>query len=461
MNTFLFSKAVKEGFSNLHKKNEHIDKYISDHPKLGKTLFYGLLIVLFFIIFLLNSMTPLSGDDFVYSFVYQTPERLSSINDIVVSQYLHYFQWGGRSIVHFIAQLLLLTNSPFCIDFINSLAFVALIYVIYKHIVGQKKYSISILFIVFFLVWTLQPTFAETVLWITGSANYLWGTLIILLFLFPYRFNTGKIPTKTKSVWASVVMLVGGVVAGWTNENTAAGMIVIILMCIVYYKYKKYDMSLWVYTGLIGAVIGYLIMIAAPGNFARAEGTSISPFLVTYRVLMATQNFVNYLGILNLGGAILLILHLKLSDNGAKRQILPYIGIYFIGLLISIYIMAGSPGFPPRTWFGPIIFNIIIFGIILFNLDYTHSFFRQIQSCIVLFGVVSFSFSFYDAYNDVSAINSIWKERFPKIEQSKKENATSVTFKQYNAKTKFGLGDAPYAQKYISQYYGIEFELEN
>ncbi|MDL2215121.1 DUF6056 family protein [Dysgonomonas sp. OttesenSCG-928-M03] len=423
-------------------------------------IFWGIaLTFIFCVILFLNLKTPMTGDDYVYSFIYQTPHRLSSIKDIIESQYIHYYQWGGRTIVHIIAQALLLTDNQLLMDILNSLAFVLFIYTIYYHITAGKGRSISLLFIVFALIWLVLPSFSETVLWITGSSNYLWGTLIILLFLLPYRLYNSKTLTMSKQIFYSVLMFPAGIIAGWTNENTAAGMIVIILFFIFYYRSQKRELPIWMYSGLIGAIIGYILMIAAPGNMVRAEGTSISPFLIIYRTLTYTQNFVNYLGILNLGITILLILYLRYTEK-AKRTIMPYVIIFFIGIFISIYIMVASPGFPARAWFGVITFNIIILGIIIYNLDYSQYFFHQIKNSIFIFCIIAFGFSFYDAYKDVTAIDAIWKERSAILEQKQKEHAKSVTFKEYQARTKFGLGDAPYALKYMSDYYNIDFQLE-
>lgn len=443
----------------VYNKQISFQKYITEKPQMHRYIFIMVLFCIFCVLLWFNIKTPLIGDDFVYSFIYQTPKRLTCLKDIFYSQYLHYFQWGGRSIVHFIAQALLLIKNPLIVDTLEALIFTTYIYIMYKHIIGHKHSSISILAITFMCVWLLLPTFAETTLWLTGSANYLWGTLLILLFLLPYRLFRNQHINKTKSICYAIGMLLFGIIAGWTNENTAAGMIVIIVSFMLTFNYKKWKIPAWCYFGLIGACLGYILMIIAPGNFARAEGTSISPFLIIYRTLMASQKFVGYLGILNLGLIVISILYYRFARSNPFK-ILTLSAIYIIGTLISVYIMTASPGFPPRTWFGPITFNIIAFGIVLYNLNYNLPFLRDIKNSILLFCFISVCFSLYDAYNDVNEIDKIWKSRMSTLKQQKELGAKRVIFKEYQAKTKFGLGDAPYAKKYISDYYGIDFELE-
>ena len=422
-------------------------------------LFMLSLLFVFFVIFLLNIKTSLTGDDYVYTFIHNTQTRISSFDDILESQYSHYYSWGGRSIVHTIAQLLLLIDDNLIIRLINSIAFVSFIVCIQYHIKGKRANSGSLILILFTLVWFLQPAFGETILWLTGSVNYLWGTLIILLFLLPYRLCENTATTNVKISIYSLIMLFGGVIAGWTNENTAAAMIVMILVWIFLNLRNKQHVPLWAYSGLIGSVIGYIIMISAPGNFVRAEGTSISPFLISFRLLTYTQSFVNFLGLLNLTTVILLIISRSFPSKQKQKE-LPIFVISMLGVFVSIYVMIFSPGFPSRAWFGSITFNIIAFGVIFYNLNNSLLFIRRIKLSILAFCLLAFSFSFYDAYKDVSEIDAIWKDRIVTIKKEKEKGATSVTFKQYQAKTKFGLGDAPYAQKYMSQYYGIEFILD-
>lgn len=460
--SFFFERKISEAKNKLNLlegKMILFENFITQNRRIYNFLFVIMLCLLFSSILFLNIKTPLIGDDFVYSFIYQTQHRLSSINDVFYSQYLHYYKWGGRSVVHFITQSLLLIENALIIDIINSCGFIAFILALHYHITGKLKNNISILIISFSLTWFLQPAFAETTLWITGSSNYLWGTLIILLFLLPYRLYNNNSSSIFKNSLLFLIMLIGGIIAGWTNENTAAAMIVMILCFIIYYKLNKKTTPAWMYGGFIGAAIGYIVMIAAPGNFLRAEGTSISPFLITYRFLTYTQRLVDYLGLLNLAIAFLMITYIKINSNN-RRSTLSYIFIYFIGLFVSIYIMVVSPGFPARAWFGTITFNIVAFGILYHKIGNLTPIVRQMKYCLLFFCVITFFASFYDAYKDVTAIDNIWKERMVVITEKKKENSKSVVFKEYQARTKFGLGDTPYALPYMSLYYGIDFQLE-
>lgn len=437
-------------------------RFIEFNKRKGVQIIYCILTLLISIstILYLNHKIPLIGDDFVYSFIYLSTDRVTSLSDILISQQIHYQVWGGRSIVHFIDQALLLINNPLTIDILNSIAFVGLILCMQLHITGRLKFSIKLYTLLYTLMWLTQPAFAETTLWITGSANYLWGTLIILTYILPYRLYKNKQVPTIKSILSAILMFLIGIAAGWTNENTAAAMIVIIALFLYYYKRNNWIIKPWTYCGLIGATIGYIAMIIAPGNLARAEGTSNSLFMAVYRLLTHTQTFVDYLGVVNLGTIILYILYNRFAKK-KKRTTLHLAFIYLIGVFISIYIMVMSPSFPARAWFGTIVLNIIVLGIFFHNLKAKEQFVYNIKNSIVAFCVISFSFAFYEACKDVNEIDKIWKDRMIAIETSKSNGDSIIVFDEYQAKTKYGLGDARYALKYMSQYYDIEIQLEN
>lgn len=86
----------------------------------NKYLFYFISACIFLIIYILTYKTNLSADDYNYMYIWKTDTKISSILDIAISQYNHYFDWGGRSIAHFLVQLFLYLGK-------NSFNFLALL----------------------------------------------------------------------------------------------------------------------------------------------------------------------------------------------------------------------------------------------------------------------------------------------------------------------------------------------
>ena len=122
-----------------------------------------ILVVLFFftILFILNVLTPMIADDFGYLVVYRENTPIDSLSDIIRSQYNHYLLWGGRSVVHFIAQVLLQLPS-LVTDLLNTFVYLLYIYLIYIHIKGYGSHSLTLFILANFAVWFVQPAFGDT-----------------------------------------------------------------------------------------------------------------------------------------------------------------------------------------------------------------------------------------------------------------------------------------------------------
>jgi hypothetical protein len=443
---------------------ERIDAAASKRSKLQISLLLLLFVFFGAAIFVLNVKTPFQWDDFRLTQIWPNEDglRVKNFNDILVSQYNHYYTWGGRTLVHIVAQYLVFI-APLKADMLNTLAYLLYVGLIYYHIKGKSKHDLLLFAGINFLVYFFQPVFGETILWLTGSANYLWGTSVILLFMLPYRLYDGQHQLKY-TLPKSAGMLLLGVMAGWTNENTAAAMLLMTVAFICYYRSQRWKIPAWAVVGFTGAVVGYLFMILAPGNFFRADlrtgGMTMDLFNLSYRVLTSTELLFQYVGVLNLLGFILLLLHRRYAEkNAAYSRNKFLIAIYFVGVPASVYVMLLSPFFPPRAWFGTVTFNIIAFGLIIKNLNYSFAFLRQVRVGMFLFGVVLFAFTYYEAIRDVLNINNVWNERYVQV-QKQIETGEPAQFNMVQSRTKFALSDPPFLKKCFRWYYGIEVEVE-
>lgn len=95
------------------KLNEKIKIFFTsvyDHQRTAAYLAALLMLIMGLLIYYLNVHTTMIVDDYGYSFSLVTGKRIASVQDIVISQYKHYFSWGGRSVVHFLAQYFLMLD---------------------------------------------------------------------------------------------------------------------------------------------------------------------------------------------------------------------------------------------------------------------------------------------------------------------------------------------------------------
>lgn len=414
----------------------------------------------FAIILYLNILTPLISDDITYMFVYGETARITSVSDIIQSQVNHYYQWGGRSIVHFVAQLLLMLPA-YVSDVLNASVYLIYVVLIYCHIKGRGAHKLSLFLLINLAVWFLQPVLGDTILWITGASNYLWGTTFVLLFLLPYRLYEGQDKSMIANLCLSFILFIWGVVAGWTNENTAGAMILIVFLFFLYYRSRKWKIPYWGVLGLVGSLAGFLIMILAPGNFERAgEAASLNLYVIAYRLFNCTFTFFLYGGRVILVALVVLILYNRFSVTSQyKREHLKVALIYYIAAVAAVYAMLLSPTFPRRALFGVITYLIVGMGILYYNQCFRDSLVRQMRFVVILVGLVCFSFTCYLAIGEIDHFRYIVDERETIIEHAKRSGVESCKFERFDGGT-YIHGEDPYSAKVMSEYYGIKIELE-
>lgn len=246
-----------------------------------KTIFSFSFIFLFF--YVLNAFTPMSfGDDYVYSFIWEghpmyeplseEARRLLSFQDLLESQWSHYFTGNGRTVSHTIIQFFLWKGKDL-FNFFNAVIFLLLIIEIYWCANKGKvtcHFALDRICWIFFALWAFTPGFPNTLLWLSGACNYLWTAVLLLGFLLPYiRKYYFFEETIAKNNSFQFVMFFFGILAGWTNENSVCWIIVSIFVFIYAHRKKRGEIETWMVTGLAGLIIGYSLLMLAPGNFVR------------------------------------------------------------------------------------------------------------------------------------------------------------------------------------------------
>ena len=290
---------------------------------------------------ILNFLTPLLADDYSYG-LNLNGKRISSIIDIFDYQVWHYFNWGGRTIAHTLAQTFLIFPKAI-FNVLNSFIYTVLIYLIYLHgkLNRKDKEQPYILLLIHLLLWFIIPVFGQSFIWLIGSCNYLWTTVIILYFLWLYRKNS-----LSEKWYNLLLMFILGLLAGWTNENTSAGLITILVFSLIINKVetKKIELSKTRLFGIIGTLAGFIIMICAPGNYIRSAEFKDDTFIIIKiikRALDITNNLENV--ILPLLIVIIILISLKIYH---KKKIEKEAYTFILGGFAAIYAMVLSPTFP-------------------------------------------------------------------------------------------------------------------
>jgi len=409
-------------------------------------LFVAALAGIFFIMFDLNRLFPIYIDDWDYSFIYYTNDWLKNVWDVVPSMKTHYTMWGGRLVVHTILQEMLLIGSPWN-DLLNSLMFAGYILLIYFIANKYKKLRPSLIFVIFLLTWFFQADMGESTLWLTGSANYLWGTSIILAFIYPYysfytaHFYTHSYKTKPYEVrdtkLRSALFFLFGIIAGWTNENMVAALGFIIVVFIFFVWKSRRRIARWTLWGLGGMCLGALLMFAAPGNFKRLKiehglrGVEGSPGIDYYLENLNTllDGIAGYLAIPIVIYAVLILLMLFTGIETNKKERLITSFIFLAGFLVAAFAMIASPVFPPRAWFGVITLFILALSVVYAGLDFSKIYIRVILWVCILAGFGLFVKTYAEGRSELVRIRTIVDDREKQINEQKARGKKDVIVK--------------------------------
>ena len=255
-------------------------------PKLITFIFLTVLPVFIPIIvfFIFNMLTPVWWDDFIMScfftewFVPHT-SLLSSFSDVITSTYNIYQTWHGRVVANFINFLFMFFKNKIIFNIFNTVVYCLFVFLIGFHVTGSFR-KISALFFMFIniLLWLLISAWGQTLLWLTGSCNYLWTSTIILLFLIPFRKKVEKLSYKPHII-ISLLWIIPGILAGWSIENSASGIFTLLMAYFIWKKFKKEPVLTFEVSGSIGFIFGFVMLIRArdslfPGFWGLLRNTA-------------------------------------------------------------------------------------------------------------------------------------------------------------------------------------------
>jgi hypothetical protein len=306
------------------------------------------------VFFVFNMLTPVWLDDFVMSCVYngwyQPSERLlSSFSDIISSTYDMYHSWHGRSPVDFINYLFMYLGDKTIFNICNTIVYGIFIFLICYHITGSiKKIQTWFFLFINILLWVCIPAWGQSLLWLTGSCNYLWTSAVILFFLIPFRKKVDDSSFSLNTV-SSVLFFFVGILAGWSMENSAAGVCVLLIIYFIVKIVRKEKFSLFEIVGALGFFIGFYMLVRVRYNGA------VDLKLLTSRLFNATSAFFKYGGII---ATLLILLGIEII-HFRKKKLNYFICTYFLAALAGTYTMIFYTFIPGRSFFMPCVFLVI------------------------------------------------------------------------------------------------------
>lgn len=304
---------------------------------------------------LINMNVNLYGDDFIYS-TFTTRD----MKYFITAHIDHYNLTNGRAIVHLLATMFLGLDIRMW-QILNSFMIGGLLYFGTKTILAQTKINISsndsyytaLIFAISIAFFNIDMT-RQSVYWLTGSFNYTYPILMLLIYWFVLsRYEEWK---KFKLILPVMAFL-----SAATVEQVSLMVFGLTLMTVLELKFicrEKLNRTLIL--SLFSATVGMLTVVLAPSVFVRAsnEHAPVAGFLALLKYNIKNQGttflfskvMMPYL-LMSIMSA-LGIIWLYRAKNITKWRILDQ-GILFYGLNAALY------------WFWHIIFRNYVSGLFL------------------------------------------------------------------------------------------------
>lgn len=393
----------------------------------NKSIIWFIILSLLFLILLfhLNRLTLFTSDDYAYHYIYKgylptnDSERVHGFLSIIKSQINHWKLWNGRFVAHSIVQFWLQFNKIY-FDVFNSLAYIALLFLTLSiSKVKEVKQIQPIAYLLSFIFfWFYLPEIGKSVLWVSGSGNYLWTSLIYL----SYFCCILKITGRNISISGSVGVVLLGFLAGACNENSSPAILLMSLIYLVtHYPYKNSG-TLSGIISLISGTLGFLLMLKSPGSQERGKISLTLDILVTNFKTIFT-NLLQYYWIVYVIIFSLIFL-LVVKKIKLSRDTLIQIVALMMGHFASAFALIISPEFPKRTLFGTVLFLAIIL-FMLFNI-LSKTIRKSTVILISVSSIILFSFSYFTVNKDLTTSFKEVSNQYEILQQSPKDSDVKI-----------------------------------
>ena len=438
-----------------------------------------ILVVILFSVFcfmyILNSKTMLVSDDFPYHFVFsrepnENTKFITNPIEIFGSMGTHWLTWGGRVSVHYLLQLSFMFGVDF-FNIMNSIMFILLGFLIYKHINNSSEIKLSWLVTIYAAIFVFVPQPASTIMWKSGSVNYLWSSVLILCMTLIFKKHLDN-ENKIKDNYLNMCLLfLFGLVVGCSNENTGCALILAEILFIIAYKVNYKKIPKWAISALAGTILGYIFLVSSPGNFKRSE--LMYPYisygienLFDY-VLKITRLTYTYLKEILITLVITSVFLFKEKDDiksFIKNNCIQI--IFFILAFISIYSLVISPAYPERCWMFAFVYLTVVIGINITKIKLKNNYINKIVIILMIILSISSISQYSEAYY---YIGETYDEINNQIKEIKKQKASGITDirvhgiaqpeGKYNAFESNGYLNADpdnWINVWIAEYYGVD-----
>ncbi len=417
----------------------------------NKYLYFGYLLIIGVVFYVMNVFTPLFSDDWHFAFIFRTDTRIKTLGDVLYSEYLHYLNYTGRTVPHFFVQLFdgILGKSVF--NVFNAVILVLFLHLLSSTFSDDKKSQYACLSIFAFFFFIVIRGFGDEFLWMSGACNYLWCATLLLLF---HRLFLKEITSS----YYYPLLLIFGLLSGWTNESLVLGMVVGYLVYIWDNKGKISPSQAFM---LIGFFIGVCFLVLSPAAYQRFLDNQKTAFSLS-TTLSAYSQAILYLANLRIFPILLLLSIVLYSIKKAETvRIFKKNKYLIICLIITLLFIVFTKENSDRARFGIEFFALLLLVRLLAIIKIPQGLLHIVNVCVLLtcFFSLLFMHENYQEYKKVVTQIDDGKELVltnePEVPSFFRRFIVSYTSPEYDEEYSAFNKYSPY-NILIARYFGVK-----
>lgn len=422
-----------------------------------RRLFAVILGLIFALMFVLNRYTFYVADDYTYMNSFADDNtRIKSIFEIFPSMYSHLFTMNGRIVAHFFVQFFLLFPS-WIFDLINACVFVALIYCLYKYFFQKNEINILVVLGIFSAIWYFVPAFGQTILWLDGACNYLWGVTFSLIYLYPYVSFLKSGTIKHKHIKSMTVYVVSGVFVGnYLETSSFCTILFAVAVCSICRFILKRKVPGYLVWGIISMLAGFAVLMLSPGTLKnKLESFGLGGYITNFleAIKMYTEHLMALLVVFIVLFTVALLREYKNTAISA---------LFFLMSLIANFLHITATYYPERSMLTTTIFLLLSIGMLL--TEFVDKYDIAAVSCVGILFLYTLPQIFYGGYDIYSTYSQMMARNDLALEE-KCLGKTDLELPLITVETKYSaqyglqdisVGDSTFwYNEYLAKYYEV------
>ena len=311
--------------------------------------------------YILNVQTPFSHDDYAYCFYYAedsytvrpTDAWVTSVPQMFESMWHHYLCVNGRFVSHTLLQCFCAFLGKGVFNICNTIVYLLFLHVIV--LLSEKKHSIIVLLLTFLCSLCLLPFPGQTILWMTGSLNYLWTTTATLWYVYWLR----NCRNYEASILRHIVVFMICLSIGWMQESVT---VPVAFGLFLYFIFNRKSFRGIIITSFMAYALGAALIVLGPGTFARmSSGGEISTQMDSIQFVFSHTYNTLYeygLNILPMLALIVIVLLFVMRYKRSKQVLMHSLyGMLYVAFLLFLLALGMAE---ERIYFGVSVLSWLI-----------------------------------------------------------------------------------------------------